>query len=208
YRNPYINLDKLYRKKNSTARYPPIENTPRLSVQVSRTCKDQVYISVHHPFNINGGTLSPPDRHLKISSDIHTIVQFRAIDFGMESCTLSLRLPPQHISTTYGYNVSKELTINVCNLNANGPLNIHRTTWRNRPACQFNIGQFIGRPGHTVSLSTGGEAYVFPCVWGSFHTFELSCSDATPDCAVDVWSNQNDTWGAWRLVLMFPWIQS
>ncbi|KAI9439097.1 hypothetical protein H4582DRAFT_2075755 [Lactarius indigo] len=68
----YINFDLLYRNGTKTDhRFPPI--------QVS--------------FMAAYGTVPYNDRRLLVEPEISTFVQFRALDYGMENCSLALHIP-------------------------------------------------------------------------------------------------------------------
>lgn len=73
YRNPYVNLAELYSQKNSTTRYKPIVNTPRLAVQINRSHPNRVYDSRHHIYEPEFGTISPADKLLKVNPDVRLI---------------------------------------------------------------------------------------------------------------------------------------
>lgn len=77
YRNPYINLEKLYSLKNSTTRYQPIASAPRLAVQVNPLYPDRAYDSEHQLYDTGVGMLSPSDRHLKVNAEVRSILTKR-----------------------------------------------------------------------------------------------------------------------------------
>ncbi|KAF9466024.1 hypothetical protein BDZ94DRAFT_1306734 [Collybia nuda] len=197
YRNPYVNLEKLYSLKNSTTRYKPIVNTPRLAVQVSSLHPDHLYDPKHHIYEPKFGTLSPPDKHLIVNPNTHTLVQFRTIDFGMEKCSLFLRLPPISASVPHGFHFDNNTVLDVCSLDIDQPIDTRVLTWAHRPRCKHDIGTFIARPGQEVPLISSGssDSYTFPCKWGTLHAFEISCSAETPQCGIDIWSNEDAAWG-------------
>ncbi len=113
----------------------------------------------------------------------------------MEKCQLALRLPAldDELPDPFLFegDDSGVAMLDVCELDASNLLNLPSLTWSNRPACQKRVGTFAASPGKEVRLQD------FPCNWGTLHSYEISC--ATPsNCMVDVWSNQNTTWGKSR----------
>ncbi|TFY55922.1 hypothetical protein EVJ58_g7947 [Rhodofomes roseus] len=93
--NPYIGLKELYDLgRVEPDRIEPLLNRPRVATQVFRDEPDRAGSrGKHEVWNTVMGTLSPYDRHLLIDDTTRTIAQFRAMDFGMEECSLVLRLP-------------------------------------------------------------------------------------------------------------------
>ncbi|KAF8487759.1 hypothetical protein JB92DRAFT_2758829, partial [Gautieria morchelliformis] len=188
-RNQYVGLDELYTSQPplvNTSRYGPIMNMPRLSVQVSSAQPNKVTLEDQHRHLTNIGTLSPPDRHLQVSHNTHTVLQFRTMDFGMERCALVLRLPIVGESDASSANTT---TLDICTLDAPRLLDPRVLSWETRPRCQKHMGTLVGRPGREVQLPD------FPCPWGSLHTYEVACASDAPECNIDVWSNQHEPWG-------------
>ena len=135
-------------------------------------------------------------QHSSPYTQTRTILQFRTIDFGMESCQLVLRLPALDDSLPDPFNFHGEdgvAVLDVCELEADDLLDLPKLTWASRPSCRKNVGTFVVTPGGEASLPQ------FPCKWASLHSFEVSCSPHSPDCSVDVWSSQHTTWGKWSL---------
>ena len=114
------------------------------------------------------------------------------MDFGMERCSLAIRLPSRGDALPYPYSfkdVADTVCLDVCELDAKRPLDERTLTWNNRPACIRNLG--------ILDAKVGGEAQMepFPCKSGTFLAYEISCAPETPDCGIEIWSNQNETWG-------------
>ncbi|THH32271.1 hypothetical protein EUX98_g1886 [Antrodiella citrinella] len=193
-RNTYVGLQDLYAAgKSNTSTYPPIENRPRVDAQVSVTEPKKVFPVDRLRWLTTLGRMSPPDLRLHVTNDIHTIVQFRVIDFGMENCQLAIRLPPREIQLPepfvfpIGINA---LHLEVCELEAPKALDIFKLSYATRPKCVKPLG--------TLVVSPGGEAKLpeFPCEWSEHHAFEISCAKESPACMLDVRATQYDTWGA------------
>jgi hypothetical protein len=115
------------------------------------------------------------------------VLQFRAMDFGMERCALVLRLPPLNESVWSGTNTT---ILDVCALDAAHLLDARVISWARRPDCRKHVGTFIPLADGEVQLPD------FPCPWGSLHTYEVACTSNALDCSMDVWSTQHAPWGA------------
>lgn len=114
---------------------------------------------------------------------VSTVVQFRAIDYGMENCSLALAPAP---SAEGAAAADVELDVWALadarrrpgqGLNAN--LDVRTLTWASRPARREHIG--------TLSVVGGapGETRMFACPSGSYHTLEIACA-TTGGCDVDI----------------------
>ena len=111
----------------------------------------------------------------------------------MERCQLALRLPTLDATLPDPYRFygdSDTVLVEVCESpTSDRLLDLAMLSWASRPQCRAHVGTFAATPGREVTLSE------FPCKWGEVRTFEMSCASQNPDCVVDVWSSQNETWG-------------
>ncbi|CCL98203.1 uncharacterized protein FIBRA_00197 [Fibroporia radiculosa] len=192
YRNPYVGLAELYASGRVNAlHYGPITNVPRVAQQVSRSEPRKVFQeAVHRRWLGQFGTVSPNDRRLHVSNDLHTILQFRTMDYGMERCQLALRIPSSMDQQDFTLNDSSgRARLDVCILDATAPLNPRTVSWANRPQCSGTARTLVAGPGEEARLAE------FPCPWGSLHTYEVSCAGDASQCEIDVWANRNGTWG-------------
>ncbi|KIJ51042.1 hypothetical protein M422DRAFT_125805, partial [Sphaerobolus stellatus SS14] len=191
YRTPYVNLHELYRQKNSTTRYKPIQNRPRSVFQISLVDTESAIGSFPQKFVNEIGMISPPDKQLKVNTNTHSIVQFRSIDFGMEKCALTLRPPASRAETIYDFSLLPGTILDVCSLDLKRPSDISSHT----PAC-VHFGSFLVEPGKESQLiHKNGTGADFSCPWGSWHTFRVSCSGQSDNCGLDIWSDDNKAWG-------------
>ena len=121
---------------------------------------------------------------------VHTVAQFRALDFGMEECSLVIQLPGNgdRVESKEPFLFHPLSALDVFRLDAPKPLDVRKLSYSTRPQRREQVA--------TVTPRAGGETPVarFPCVWGSLHTFEVACSSSS-DCLVDIWSSQNTTYG-------------
>ena len=126
---------------------------------------------------------------------VSTIVQFRAIDYGMENCSLAL-MPPSAEGAALA-----DIELDVWaladapqrpgrRLNAN--LDVRALTWASRPARKEHVG---------VLKVVGGETDMFTCPSGSYHTLEIAC--ATRGCDVDILGVGHGESGAFPPFLSF-----
>jgi len=130
---------------------------------------------------------------MKLYAQIQTVVQFNVLDYRMEMCALGLRLPSRGPKLPHPYvlPIDDSVLIDVCELDVPRPLKASVISWSTRPPCKRSLGVIEAKVGEEIELER------FPCKSGSYLGYQLSChneSDAR-SCNVDVWSNQNATWG-------------
>lgn len=201
FRTPYRGLDDLYGSgEANSSKHDPIENVPRVAAIVNSEHPDKVYPQDEHRRLTAYGTVTPLDRHLRVSSTVrrhltfsvaamlivrqyHTILQFRVMDYGMERCALALRLP----SNEDGDPKSADIELSV--LDVSPQLDPSTISWSSRPASRNVVGTLRASSGEEVRLPE------FPCRWGSLYAFEVSCAPGSPTCDVDVWADRDGTWG-------------
>ena len=107
-------------------------------------------------------------------------MQFRAIDYGMENCSLALA------PSAEGPLVDVELDVWALagaprrpgrRLNSN--LDVRTLTWASRPARKEHVGVL------SVVGGASGETRTFACPSGSYHTLEIACA-RTRGCDVHI----------------------
>ncbi|KAI9439480.1 hypothetical protein BJY52DRAFT_1321989 [Lactarius psammicola] len=184
-RSSYVNFDSLY-GEGSTLRpapHAPIVNHVLALAHVSHSQPHTVV--TRNPgggMTINGYV--PLDaRRLWVTDDVSTIVQFRAIDYGMENCSLALVPAPSAEGAAV---VNFELDVWTLTdaprrpgrrLNTN--LDVRTLTWASRPERKEHIGML------SVIDGASGETPTFACPSGSYHTLEIACA-TTRGCDVDI----------------------
>jgi len=185
FRSPYRGLDDLYSSgETNSSKHDPIENVPRVAALVNSEDPVKVYPLDEHRWLSAYGTVTPLDRHLRVSATMHTILQFRVMDYGMERCALALRLPSRSDSDK-----PDTVSLDLCALDVPRQLDPHTLSWSTRPPCRSVVGTLRGSGGEEVRLPE------FSCKWGSLYTYEVSCAPESPLCDVDVWADRNGTWG-------------
>ncbi|EJF62013.1 hypothetical protein DICSQDRAFT_136127 [Dichomitus squalens LYAD-421 SS1] len=190
--NPYHGLETLYRSgKINASKIDPIQNLPRVVAQVfPDRPKELAPIGEHDLFNKVFGTLSPHEKHLHVSPNVHTIAQFRALDFGMEECSVVIQLPGHgdRIEGSEPFRFNQLSVFDVYRLNALKPLDVRKLSYSTKPPAQERVASLMAKGGEETLVTT------FPCPWGTLHTFEVVCGEGS-DCLVDIWSSQNTTYG-------------
>lgn len=194
--NPYVGLRALYKSgkvNSSRIEGHHIINKARVVAPVYSKQPDKITPDDELRANKRYGTLTPHERHFHVDSKTDTLVQFRVIDFGMEECSLMLRLPgiDEHVEGPHSFSLRPSSQLEICQLDTTRALDTTKLTWRTRPKCKQ--GERL-----SIAAETGRDVKVtqFPCAWGSYQTFEVSCaSPGSADCQVDIWTSQNQTWG-------------
>jgi hypothetical protein len=124
-----------------------------------------------------------------------TFVQFRALDYGMESCSLVLRIPE------YGSDGAMEIahvgsTIDVWSLgvNSSSKVDLLKLSYSTLPRRVSKVGSFTPRYNATERLPS------FACESGTYHAFLLTCPEGAgkEDCWVDVISTKEELVGKCR----------
>ncbi|CAA7264996.1 unnamed protein product [Cyclocybe aegerita] len=193
FRNPYFGLDELYAQHRfQSSVYPKIVNEPKLAAQISSAEPDKVFPVDLHQWLSDFGRLSPPDRRLQVSKDIHTIIQHNVLDYGMEKCAIAIRLPARGDSLPHPYTLppaGDTVRLSICELDAKRPLKERTLSWSQRPPCVRQLAPVDAKIGGEIELEP------FACKSGSYLTYQISCAEDSPGCNVDVWMNHNQTWG-------------
>lgn len=169
----YINLDKVLANSNHT--FPPLTNFPQMVYQISTSDSSRKMTEDHKSQRTAIGTVYPDLRHIHITKEISTIVQFRHIDYGMERCTLNHSVPP--------HSDSKPSVVEVWELDI--AVEISRyigDTWKTAAPRRTLITTMVFPP--------NGDTYSFHCPSNEFSTFELACPSRSNGCQVDFWQDQ------------------
>ncbi|KAI0700813.1 hypothetical protein C8T65DRAFT_580024 [Cerioporus squamosus] len=192
YANPYIGLKELYESgKVNSSEIAPILMRPRVSAQVLVDEPDKLAPRGEHDYwHETWGMLSPNERYLHVTPNVHTIVQFRAIDFGMEDCHLVFTLPKLGVPLEdhASFSMHPSSRFDVFRLVVERPINVKKLSYRTKPKVAEKVA--------TLQARMDGDTLIhrFPCPWSSLHVFEVACAEGT-ECMVDTWSSQNTTYG-------------
>ncbi|TFK24229.1 hypothetical protein FA15DRAFT_641384 [Coprinopsis marcescibilis] len=182
--NSYVNLDTaIY----DIPRVPPkpISNYPLVVSRVNWHEPKKVYIDSSSWMSALG-LIYPEEHAVGIKHHQSTIMQYRALDYGMERCTVVLSLPshqilsqadpPKHSAHTKGS------IIDVWKLKASSRLDPLTVSWASRPARDDRLFSFTILPN-----VTSYESPEFFCRSGSLHSFEFGCADdsSTANCMLE-----------------------
>jgi len=142
---------------------------------------------------------------------VSTVIQFRAIDWGMETCELQLVLPARaHVQTS-----TRPFTLTLFRLKATStslPLSARTLTYANRPARISKVaaievhpaswytqaGESTSEPGSTTNLAEDIRWHRnFVCASDELLTFEIGCVPAPGEgqdrgCFAEWWQNRDD----------------
>ncbi|KAM5531441.1 hypothetical protein V8D89_014898 [Ganoderma adspersum] len=191
YADPYIGLAELYASgRVNSSPIDPILIRPRVSAQVYVDEPDKLAPRGERDYwHETWGMLSPHERHLHVTPNVHTIVQFRAIDFGMEDCHLVFTLPPLGfpLEDRAFFAMNPASHFDVFRFAAARPLDMKVLSYRTRPKREEKVATLQAR------LDGDTEIHRFECPRGSLHVFEVACAEGE-ECMVDVWSSQNTTY--------------
>ncbi|PCH44639.1 hypothetical protein WOLCODRAFT_139119 [Wolfiporia cocos MD-104 SS10] len=182
--NPYINLDKVLKDSNET--FPPIVNFPPIVLQTAASGPRRTMREDHRQQRTKYGTVYPDERHILITSETSTIVQFRNIDYAMERCVLTLSLPPSVSLPDVPIKFSDPSTVDVWFLDTTSEISPYvSSTWEYAPSRLELLS--------TLEFSRGGptNSTEFRCPSNEFTTFELVCT--IPGCEVDFWQDRTVT---------------
>ena len=121
---------------------------------------------------------------------MHTIVQFRAIDFGMESCTLAFDFPAAGDQPEPGatFDIRPSSRFDVFRLDIEKKIDTDKLSFSTRPPVLSKVA--------TIEAHIHGMTVIteFPCPSMSLYGFEIACAKGS-DCFLDVWTSQNKTYG-------------
>ncbi|KAI0056934.1 hypothetical protein BV25DRAFT_1920577 [Artomyces pyxidatus] len=178
----YINFDTLY---NGTIRedrtFPPIVNIPRGMSQVSSVQPTKVFPQWPESWLTIYGSVPINSRRLWVSPEVSTIVQFRAMDYGMENCSLALTIPPpEEDSADVIVSELREdkARVDVWALSTSSRLDLQMLSLKTRPPRAAHVGVLAASYNETHQLPS------FSCRSGSYHAFELSCAGS--GCGLDI----------------------
>ncbi|TFK82237.1 hypothetical protein K466DRAFT_578243 [Polyporus arcularius HHB13444] len=192
YANPYIGLKELYELGMvNLSQIAPILIRPRVSAQVFVDQPDKLAPRGEHDYwDETWGMLSPNERRLHVTPNVHTIVQFRAIDFGMEDCRLVFTLPKlgAQLEDHASFSMHPSSRFDVFRLAVERPIDVKKLSYRTKPKVAEKVA--------TLQARMDGDTLIhqFPCPWSSLHVFEVACAEGS-ECMVDTWSSQNTTYG-------------
>ncbi|OSC98581.1 hypothetical protein PYCCODRAFT_1439091 [Trametes coccinea BRFM310] len=193
YASPYIGLDELYASgKVNASKVDPITIRPRISAQVFVNEPGRLApIGERDYWHKTYGRMSTHERRLQVTPEIHTIVQYRAIDFGMEDCHLVFTLPPLGVPLEKGASIefNPSSRFDIFRLDSERPIDLHKLSYKTRPKVLEKVAAGVNPRVDEETL-----IHRFPCPRASLHVFEVACADGS-DCMIDTWSSHNTSYG-------------
>jgi len=161
----FIGLDRVKRPS------PPIplqfDNYPIVVTQIDEARAEKVFEGDLKRYTGRAGTVYPEDRRILITPSVSTVVQFRAIDYGMEICELHVNLPPLLPNSTLYPGYTFMVTLH--RLDVSAPLDTRSLSYNSRPHRLFKIDD--------IPLSSEGVTHwhrKFSCSSEEVLSFELS----------------------------------
>ncbi|KAJ7586817.1 hypothetical protein C8J56DRAFT_786753 [Mycena floridula] len=172
----FIGLERYYQRLGASPEPASFTNYPILLSPIDMTQPSRVFGNDPKSYISAIGTVAPEDRQ------VSTVVQFRALDFGMEICELQIITP----NTTSINVLLPSGPIELYELKA-GPKPLHEATlsWSSRPARGELLELISFHPRMTWRRR-------FSCLMDELFTFELSCpvTAESKQCNLDWWQAQ------------------
>ncbi|VDB83317.1 unnamed protein product [Peniophora sp. CBMAI 1063] len=176
----FINFDKIDRP--APAQYN-FTNYPILTAPVDSANVRKVFPVDSKNYMPKVGTISPRQHHVLVKDTISTIVQFRALDWGMEKCELRLSLPA--VASDALVDPGHVATLSLYRLNTTQQLDPSVLTYATRPQRVSKVANIDLRHGEEVVWHRN-----FACSMEQLLTFEVACSineDDGSGCSVEWW---------------------
>ncbi|CCL98325.1 uncharacterized protein FIBRA_00319 [Fibroporia radiculosa] len=181
--NPYVNLDKILQNGNYT--FPPIINFPPLALQISTSDYQRKMSEDHRQWRSSQGTVYPDDRHVIVSPDTSTIIQFRNLDYAMERCILTVSLPRHTQPFDPETEVNDPSVVDIWALDTATEISPHIAgTWERAPQRRELLTTL------TFSRTGPSNSSEFRCPSNEFTTLELACTSSMSSCNVNFWQDQ------------------
>ncbi|KAI0258513.1 hypothetical protein BC834DRAFT_975090 [Gloeopeniophorella convolvens] len=171
--------------------YPPIHreiNTyPVVLTQIDRTNPKKAFDDDTARYLSPTGTIAVEKRRVLVTESVSTIMQFRAIDWGMEQCELQLVVPSSVDASTVP--PGRSFTLSLYRLNATYPIDGQSLSYSSRPPRVAKHADI-----HVASGQTTNFSRTSPCVWDELMAFELACSPDVQDnnCMLQWWQDKED----------------
>ncbi|PBK87115.1 hypothetical protein ARMGADRAFT_972197 [Armillaria gallica] len=178
----YSGLQEMYsQKRHESSTYAPVLNLPRVMIQVDSSTSNIVIPPWRDTYLSEYGTIQYNHRRLLVSPEVSALAQFHVVDFGMESCSMSLNVPVEMDTGSGNHTV-----LDVWKVEEKGKLNVQSLSWNTKPSRLFLVGSF------TLPAPTIQQLPKFECQSGSLQTFEVSCRG---DCFMETVTDKRDAIG-------------
>ncbi|KAK0192791.1 hypothetical protein F5146DRAFT_1136608 [Armillaria mellea] len=152
---------------------PPVHkqsfNYPRVIVQIDSKNPDLRFPDDYRRYMSHIGTFNPEERQVRVTNSISTVLQFMAVDYGMETCELHLQLDFNSSASDELVLRSENTVLSIFRLNSTTLLDAQTMSFSTRPAVISNI---LNIP---VNQGTGIHWHrKFSCPMHEFLTFEIA----------------------------------
>jgi len=139
------------------------------------------------------GSVPYNDRRLLVDPETSTFVQFRALDYGMENCSLALGIPSfddDSVAVDIAH-IGSLSTIDVWALAVDRKVDLRRLSFNTLPRRLSKVGTFTPKYNTTERLPD------FRCDSGTYYAFLLACPQGAgkEDCRVDMTSTKEELIG-------------
>ncbi|KAJ7065981.1 hypothetical protein B0H15DRAFT_872526 [Mycena belliarum] len=182
----YIRFEEIPRPSPPTPR--KFNNYPITFAQIDAADESKVFEEGLKAHMTPIGTVVPEDRRVLLTPTISTIVQFRAIDWGMEDCELHLSLPELGNMT---FESQSAVNVELYRMNQTYPLDAAVLSYQSRPPRETKI--------ESIPLARGESTtchHRFRCPSDSVVTFELAlvCTEVNKNtCGLEWWQKVGST---------------
>ncbi|KIK52791.1 hypothetical protein GYMLUDRAFT_49750 [Collybiopsis luxurians FD-317 M1] len=160
----------------------PVINLPIAVAQVNQAEQKQIYhefLKRLTPY----GMVYPLDKNITVTKVMSTVMQFRTIDYGMETCQLIADMPSfqdllKHKKhKLYQLPSGADTLVDIWTLDATEELDVTKLSFATKPRRIARVGQWNVTLGYETLLSPK-----IPCPSRSILAFELAC--ATEKCDI------------------------
>ncbi|THU92334.1 hypothetical protein K435DRAFT_820512 [Dendrothele bispora CBS 962.96] len=193
--NPYANLDRLYKANPSLLLdrkpFPSIYSYAHVVLQIPSSDPRRVYLPEdERSYSSREGYIYTDDRHVLITPEISTIIQFRNQDYGMENCTLEPTIPSlgnSPVDLDSSVRIDHLSIVEIWMLDNTREISRYDpVSWKHAPLRKTLL----------ASISVSGEVwneqkFHFRCPSNGFSTFEFACSKLSPNCHIDFWQRKS-----------------
>ncbi|KAG6816783.1 hypothetical protein H0H87_003046 [Tephrocybe sp. NHM501043] len=163
----YIGFDTITRPSPPIARN--FTNFPFGVAQINADEPFKIFDAHSTRFMSLSGTVYPEDKKVVVVNKVSTIMQFRAIDYGMEICELQINLPL--MSTPAG----EIKVISIYRLESSVPLDLETLSYMTSPRRIGRLGEIRALPSQETHWHRR-----MSCTLEEVITIELSCPQDIP----------------------------
>jgi hypothetical protein len=191
----FMHFDEISRPVPAIARQ--FNNYPTLVTQVNSEDKTKVYAQDTRRYMSPLGSISLEEVRVMVTQAVSTVVQFRAMDYGMGICELHLSLPSMISSSgsapSESHDVRSSGNFGLYRLESSVPLDASNLSYQTRPARVSKLADFPTHRMESSRLDSGTWLRNISCAMEETITVELACSDTeglSSNCAVEWWQDK------------------